>query len=54
MFLEKDISPGRWGEEVDKITYKIDSELIKFSSEVKAPRKIMLKELYLLWMIGYC
>ena len=54
IFLEKDISPGRCGEEVDKITYKIDSELIKFSSEVKAPRKIMLKELYLLWMIGYC
>ena len=52
--LEKDISPGWWDKEVDKITYKIDSELIKFSSEFKAPSKIMLKKLYLLWMIGYC
>ena len=43
LFLEKDISPGWWDKEVDKITYKIVSELIKFSFEVKDTQKIYVK-----------
>ena len=53
LLLEKGVSPG-WYKEVHRITYKIVSELIEFSSEVKGIQKIVLKELYLLWMIGYC
>ena len=43
LFLEKDISPGWWDKEVDKITCKIVSELIKFSFEVKDTQKIYVK-----------
>ena len=52
--LEKGISPGWWDKEIHKITYNIVSELIEFSSEVKDTQEIVLKELYLLYIIGYC
>ena len=35
LLLEKGISLGWWDKEVHKITYKIVSELIEYSSEVK-------------------
>ena len=35
LLLEKGISPGWWDKEVHKITYKIVSELIELSYEVK-------------------
>ena len=54
LLLEKGISPGRWDKEVHEITYKIVSELIEYSPDIKVPRKIVLKEFYVLWMIGYC
>ena len=54
LLLENGVSPGWWDKNVQKRAYKIVSELIEFLSEVKVPRKIVLKELYLLWMIRYC
>ena len=41
--LEKGISPGWWDKEVHKITYKIVSELIEFSSEVKDTQENCVK-----------
>ena len=43
MLLEKGISPGWWDKEVHKITYKIVSELIEFSSEVKDTQENCVK-----------
>ena len=54
LLLEKGISPGWWDKDIHKITYNIVSELIEFSSEVKDTLEIVLKELYLLYIIGYC
>ena len=41
--LEKGISPGWWDKEVQKITYKIVSELIEFSSEIKDTKENCVK-----------
>ena len=35
LLLEKGISPGRWDKEFHEITYKIVSELIEYSPDVK-------------------
>ena len=43
LVLEKGISPGWWDKEVHKITYKIVSELIEFSSEVKDTKENCVK-----------
>ena len=43
LVLEKGISPGWWDKEVHKITYKIVSELIEFSSEVKDTQENCVK-----------
>ena len=43
LLLEKGISPGWWDKEVHKITYKIVSELIEFSSEVKDTQENCVK-----------
>ena len=53
LLFEKGVFPG-WYKEVHRATYKIVLELIEVSSEVKDIQKIVLKELYLFWMIGYC
>ena len=43
LLLEKVISPGWWDKEVHKTTYKIVSELIEFSSEVKDTQENCVK-----------
>ena len=43
LLLEKGISPGWWDTEVHKITYKIVSELIEFSSEAKDTQENCVK-----------
>ena len=43
LLLEKGASPGWWDKEVHKITYKIVSELIEFSSEVKDTQENCVK-----------
>ena len=43
LLLEKGVSPEWWDKEVHKITYKIVSELIEFSSEVKGTQKNCFK-----------
>ena len=39
LLLEKGTVPGWWDTEVDKISFKIVSELIMFSSEVEDTQK---------------
>ena len=39
LLLEKGTVPGWWDKEVDKISFKIVSELIMFSSEVEDTQK---------------
>ena len=43
LLLEKGISPGWWDKEIHKITYKIVSEPIEFSSEVKDTKENCVK-----------
>ena len=43
MLLEKGISPGWWDKEAHKVTYKIVSELVEFSSEVKDTQENCVK-----------
>ena len=43
LFLEKGISAGWWDKEVHKITYKIVSELIEYSPEVKDTQENCVK-----------
>ena len=43
LLIEKGISPGWWDKEVHKITYKIVSEIIEFSSEVKDTQEHCVK-----------
>ena len=43
LLLEKGVSPGWWDKEAHKITYKIVSELIEFSSEVKDTQENRVK-----------
>ena len=43
LVLEKGISLGWWDKEVQKITYKIVSELIEFSSEIKETKENCVK-----------
>ena len=43
LVLEKGPSPGWWDKEVHEITYKIVSELIEFSSEVKDTQESCVK-----------
>ena len=43
LLLEKGASPGWWDKEVHKITYKIVSEIIEFSSEVKDTQEHCVK-----------
>ena len=52
LLLEKGTAPGWWNKEVHKISFKIVSELIMFSSKIF--RKIALGELYLVWIIILC
>ena len=52
LLLEKGTAPGWWDKEVHKISFKIVSELIMFSSKIF--RKIVLGELYLVWIIILC
>ena len=52
LLLEKGTAPGWWDKEVHKISFKIVSELIMFSSKIL--RKIALGELYLVWIIILC
>ena len=52
LLLEKGTAPGWWDKEVHKISFKIVSELIMFSSKIF--RKIALGELYLVWIIILC
>ena len=43
LLLEKGVSPGWWDKEVHKVTYKIVSELIEFSFEVKDTQENRVK-----------
>ena len=43
LLLEKGISPRWWDKEVHKITYKIVSDLIEFSSEVRDTQENCVK-----------
>ena len=43
LLLEKGISPGWWDKKVHKMTYKIVSELIEYSSEVKYTQESCVK-----------
>ena len=43
LLLEKGIFPGWWDKEVHKITYKIVSELIEYSPEVKDTQENCVK-----------
>ena len=43
LLLEKGVSPGWWDKEVYKITYKIVSELIEFSSDVEDTQENCVK-----------
>ena len=54
LLLEKGVSLGWWDKKVHKITYKIVSELIECSSEVKDTQENCVKRAYLLWMTRYC
>ena len=43
LLLEKGISPGRWDKEFHEITYKIVSELIEYSPDVKDTQENCVK-----------